>query len=217
MFFVSHIAGHDVLLSSPVIVAFSRVPPSVQSAPRPFSSTLQRASHVRAADVHRACIFNNTGAWALHVLCFQMGRDFSFVMRCVRKSRNEPIRGCGEVVRLRPSPLHFHGVQRVESDIQSLCCCSLNVRRKPNSRGILKIDLALCDPRPPQTLRENLRRSLSLAFPAHLYQSCLCLCSVCLKGCCPITSPDEVTIHSYLTTKAFQITIKHVKFIFVIS
>lgn len=42
---------------------------------------------------------------------------------------------------------HFH-IELVWSSILALYCCTLNVRRKLNSRGELKIDPAFSDPSP---------------------------------------------------------------------
>lgn len=93
------------------------------------------------------------------------------------------------------------------------------MRRKLNSRGELKIDGALCDPRPASsTDAEREFETLFLLGYLHIftYFVYVSLISVCLRGYVNNKS-QLVAIYSYLTTEAFQITIKHVESIFVTS
>lgn len=70
---------------------------------------------------------------------------------------------------------HFH-IKPVWSSILALYCCTLNVRRKLNSRGELKIDPALSDPRPASsTDAEKEIKPLRVQFSPVLF----CLWIVC--------------------------------------
>lgn len=76
---------------------------------------------------------------------------------------------------------HFH-IKPVWSSILALYRCTLNVRRKLNSRGELKIDPALSDPRPASsTDAEKEIKPLRILLASPIFSCLLFVSGLCVN------------------------------------
>lgn len=111
------------------------------------------------------------------------------INKAVCAARREKKREVGrEELGVSAAVVEYAGISTVKpvwsSSIPALCCCTLNVRRKLNSRVELKIDPALSDPRPASsTGAEKEVKPLLLLLVGLLLLASRIFWLVCSLGC----------------------------------